>query len=104
MTILEKELEAKLVKGVKQMGGQCLKWTSPGTTGLPDRIILLPGGIIVFVEMKRPKNSKTAQLQWYWHRMLIKLGFDSYIASTEQSIQVVLNQLRDKLEKQEAKP
>ena len=104
MTILEKELEAKLVKGVKQMGGQCLKWTSPGTTGLPDRIILLPGGLIAFVEMKRPKNSKTAQLQTYWHRVLIKLGFKAYIASTEQSVQAVLNWLRDELDRQEAKP
>lgn len=75
MTMLEKELEAKLVKAIKARGGYCLKWTSPGTTGLPDRIILLPGGRVAFAELKRPKGSRVGGLQKYWGRVLTGMGF-----------------------------
>ena len=55
MTPLEKEIEAKLVDVVKRHGGMCLKWVCPGWAGVPDRIVLLPGGKVIFVELKRPK-------------------------------------------------
>ena len=90
MTALEKEVEAYLVKRVKDMGGQCLKWTSPGTTGLPDRIVLLPGGRVLFVELKRPKGSKVGKLQTYWKLVLQRLGFAHYIAYTKESIDFML--------------
>ena len=46
MPELEKVIERKLRDGVKKLGGgaQCLKFESPGTSGVPDRLILLPGG------------------------------------------------------------
>lgn len=50
----EKELEKKLKNFIKAEGGLCLKWVSPGFTGVPDRICLLPGGRVVFAELKRP--------------------------------------------------
>ena len=52
--MLEKDLENKLRAKVKSLGGMCLKWVSPGFTGVPDRICLLPGGRVVFAELKRP--------------------------------------------------
>lgn len=48
----ERTVEALLVKTVKAAGGLCLKWVSPGCVGVPDRIVLLPGGKAVFVEVK----------------------------------------------------
>ena len=51
--ILEKEIEAKLNALVAKHGGHCLKWVCPGWTGVPDRIILLPGGRIRFAELKQ---------------------------------------------------
>lgn len=45
MEVLERELEAKLVHAVRSRGGLCLKWISPGASGVPDRIVLLPGGL-----------------------------------------------------------
>ena len=42
----EKIIEEKLTKAVKQNGGVCWKFTSPGTAGVPDRIVLMPGGRI----------------------------------------------------------
>lgn len=90
MTILEKELERKLVKAVEAKGGQCLKWVSPGTTGLPDRIVLLPGGRVIFIEMKRPKGSKVGALQRYWAQRLYALGFTHWIVYTEADIEELM--------------
>lgn len=76
MTALEKEIEAKLVNLVKNHGGMCLKWVCPGWAGVPDRIVLLPGGRIMFVELKRPKGGKVSSRQIWWGEKLIALGFD----------------------------
>lgn len=50
----EETLEKKIKKYVEDRGGLFLKWVSPGYTGVPDRILLMPGGRISFVEVKRP--------------------------------------------------
>lgn len=51
--MFEKDIEKYLRKSIKQAGGECLKWVSPGTAGVPDRIVICPDGRIVFVELKR---------------------------------------------------
>lgn len=48
----ESQIERRLVQGVKAMGGKAYKFTSPGNSGVPDRIVVLPGGIILFAELK----------------------------------------------------
>lgn len=73
---LEKEIERKLKVIVEgRLGGRCLKWVCPGWRGVPDRIILLPGGRVHFVETKRPQGSKVAPMQTWWKRQLEGLGF-----------------------------
>lgn len=75
MNRLEKEIETKLRQTVEAAGGLCLKWVCPGWVGVPDRIVLLPGGRIVFVETKRPKGGKLSAMQKWWAKKLIDLGF-----------------------------
>lgn len=75
MTALEKEVERRLRKMVERHGGKCLKWTCPGWTGVPDRIVLMPGGRIYFVELKRPKGGKLSAMQRWWGDQLRRLGF-----------------------------
>lgn len=75
MQTLEKDIEKKLRKMVDRHGGLCLKWVCPGWAGVPDRIVLLPGGRCVFVELKRPKDGKLSKLQIWWERQLTRLGF-----------------------------
>lgn len=48
----EKQIELKLVEGVKALGGIAYKFVSPGNVGVPDRLVILPGGAVIFVELK----------------------------------------------------
>ncbi len=75
MTVLEKEIEKKLREMIKRHGGLCLKWICPGWLGVPDRICLLPGGAVVFVELKRPEGGRRSKMQEWWARTLSRLGF-----------------------------
>lgn len=73
---LEREIEAKLVDLIERYGGNCLKWVCPGWSGVPDRIALLPGGGVLFIETKRPKGGKFSKMQIWWERRLTGLGMD----------------------------
>ena len=75
--MLEKDVESKLIKPVKDMGGLCLKFVTPGFTGVPDRIILLPGAHILFVETKKP-GKKERPRQTLVQGILRRLGFKVY--------------------------
>jgi hypothetical protein len=76
--MLEKEIEQQYVNLIKAKGGIALKFVCPGFAGMPDRIILLPGGEMYFVEFKAP-GKKPRPLQLSRHRMLRKLGFKVYV-------------------------
>ena len=52
--MLEKDIESKLKNKVKKLGGRAYKFVSPGNSGIPDRLIILPGGKVGFAELKRP--------------------------------------------------
>ena len=75
MNTLEKEIEKKLVDVVRSHGGLCLKWVCPGWAGVPDRIILLPGGRVLFTELKRPQGGVISSRQKWWANKLSRLGF-----------------------------
>lgn len=93
--ILEKELEQKLVQRVTAAGGRCLKWVSPGASGVPDRIILLPGGRILFAELKRPKGSRVAPLQRWWAQALQSLGFRVHLVYTLDDLRALDDLLQE---------
>jgi hypothetical protein len=76
--MLEKQIEAKLRRDVKNSGGVALKFISPGTAGVPDRLILLPKGKLAFVELKAPGCS-LRPLQQKRKDQLEDLGFRVYI-------------------------
>lgn len=71
--MLEKHLEQQLKTAVEKHGGLCLKFTSPGTAGVPDRLIILPNNKIGFIELKRP-GQKPRPLQQHRITQLQNLG------------------------------
>ena len=89
MTPLEKDIEKALGRMVGRCGGLCLKWVCPGWAGVPDRIILLPGGRILFVELKRPQGGKVAQLQRWWAKKLAELGFTHLLVRSHEDVKAV---------------
>ncbi|WP_092639200.1 VRR-NUC domain-containing protein [Acetanaerobacterium elongatum] len=89
----EKAIEKKLVQAVKAAGGIAPKFTSPGFDGMPDRIILLPGGHMGFAEVKAP-GEKPRPLQLARHRILRGLGFRVYVLDDERQIGGILDEIR----------
>lgn len=89
----EKEVEKKLVREVKRRGGICPKWVSPGFDGVPDRIVLLPGKHLGFVELKAP-GQKPRPIQLARHRMLAVLGFVVYVVDEETQLGGVLDEIQ----------
>ena len=73
----ESIIEARLRKAVERAGGRCLKFVSPGHTGVPDRIILMPGGRVFFAETKAPGKTERAR-QEYVQRKLREMGFEVF--------------------------
>ena len=86
----EKTIEKKLVIAIKDMGGIAPKFISPGLDGMPDRIVLLPGGRMGFVEVKAP-GKVPRPLQEARHRMLRMLGFKVYVLDTVDQIGGILD-------------
>ncbi|UTG84518.1 VRR-NUC domain-containing protein [Bacillus paranthracis] len=81
----ESEVEGYLVKKIKQIGGLAPKWVSPGQRGIPDRIVVLPNGITLYVEMKAP-GKKLAPLQELWAKRLTKLGHKAYMIDSKEEV------------------
>jgi len=89
----EKAIENKLRKATKDMGGIALKFISPGMSGVPDRLILLPGKRLAFVEVKAPGETMRP-LQVKRKRQLEALGFSVYCIDHPDQIGGVLDEIR----------
>ena len=88
----EKQIEQKLVKATKDMGGIAPQLVSPGFDGMPDRIVLLPGGHMGFVEVKTPVE-KPRPLQLSRHGLLRWLGFKVYVLDGIEQIGGILDEI-----------
>ena len=89
----EKYIEQKLVTAVKAAGGIAPKFISPGLAGMPDRLVLLPGGKMAFVEVKA-YGMKPRPLQIKRHGMLRQLGFKVYVLDEQRRIGGILNEIQ----------
>ena len=88
----EKAIEQKLVSAVRRSGGIAPKLVSPGFDGMPDRMVLMPGGRIAFVEVKAP-GEKPRPLQLSRHRLLRRLGFRVYVLDEAEQIETILREI-----------
>lgn len=84
----ESEIEAHLVKSVKSKNGLCMKWTSPGNAGVPDRIVIVPGGKVYFVELKAEgKKENLSPLQRNFMNKLKNLNCDIRVIASFQEVE-----------------
>ena len=86
----EKKLEEKLVQAVKSRGGIAYKFTSPGRVGVPDRLVVLPGNKIGFVEVKKPGKGKLSKIQRKELKKLSALGCYCYVLDNPSDIERII--------------
>lgn len=91
-SVTEREIEAYLVKKVKAMGGIAYKFTSPGRTGVPDRIVVLPNGVLAFVEVKKSSGKLSAR-QISEIMLLQKLGHWVEVVFSKEQVDELMEAL-----------
>jgi hypothetical protein len=91
--LLEAKVEDALAEGVTALGGIAFKFKPFGVIGVPDRIVLLPGGVLIFVELKRPIGGVVKPWQSRMHEKLRNLGFRVEVLSTIQLVHRFLRTL-----------
>ena len=89
----EKDIEEYLRLGVKKQGGIAFKFTSPGNSGVPDRLIVMPENRIYFVELKSP-GGKTSPLQNRQISRLKDLGCRVLVVDSKESAERFLNDIQ----------
>jgi hypothetical protein len=90
--MFEREIEKALTTAAKKHGGLCLKFISPGMSGVPDRLVLIKGGKLIFAELKAP-GKKMRPIQIKRKRQLEELGFKVYCIDNKEQIGGVLDEI-----------
>ena len=85
----EKAIEEYLRNQVKALGGKAYKFVSPGNAGVPDRLVCLPGGKVVFIELKAP-GKKPTTLQLKKHLELLKLNQKVYVVDSKLEVDNII--------------
>ena len=88
----ESQIERRLVEGVKRLGGMCLKFVSPGTLGVPDRIVITAKGRIIFVELKT-ETGRLAKIQRYTIGEMQKRGADVRVVKGIDEVKELLAEI-----------
>ena len=89
----EATIEARLVREVRKLGGLCYKFTSPGNPGVPDRIVILPDGRTIYVELKTEIGRLAKVQQWQLEEMR-KRGADVRVLKGLDQVLEFLEEVR----------
>ncbi|MGN0493882.1 MAG: VRR-NUC domain-containing protein [Acutalibacteraceae bacterium] len=90
MVLEEKDIERRLKNKITALRGMCIKLELMSYTGMPDRLILLPGGYCCFVELKKP-GKKERKRQEYVQSLLRSLGFIVYSSvDTFEKVDIII--------------
>ena len=100
MTDLTREasVERSLRREVLRLGGRCDK-LAPTTEGLPDRLVMLPGGFLALVEVKRPKAGRLSPGQLAYHAHAERLGSPVYVVRNAEDVQNLIREAQSGLPK-----
>ncbi len=97
----ERDIEKKLVAGIKKLGGVAYKWTSPGQDGVPDRIVILPDGEVIFVELKQEEGRLSKLQRYQIDRLRLDLKQEVRILWSATDVDHFLAELKARLEAHE---
>ena len=86
----EASIEDYLREQTEALGGVCIKLSPVGLRGVPDRLMVLPGPRVVFVELKRPKGGVISALQHWWRKRLLALGCEHHFVKTRAEVDALL--------------
>lgn len=92
----ESDIERWLVRQVKDLGGFADKYTSPGNPGVPDRIIVMPGGRVIFVELKTEIGRLSGIQKWQRERYQ-KMGVDFRVVKGMEAARRLVEELKDEI-------
>ena len=92
--MLQREIEQKLTREIKRLGGLAYKFVSPGNSGVPDRLVILPGGRVIFAELKTDKGVLSGQQKRQIAR-LQKLGCDVRVIYGPEGLREFLQDVID---------
>lgn len=92
MVAKEASIEDHLKSSVDRLGGVCIKLSPVGLRGVPDRLVVLPGPRVVFVELKRPKGGVVSEHQRWWMRRLVALGCEHRFIKTRAEVAALLEE------------
>ena len=90
----ERDVEKWLRKEIEKMGGLAFKWTSPGNDGVSDRIVILPGGRVHFVELKTDGGEPRPLQVWQLER-LRHLGCNAEVIRGMDEAAAFIEEVRD---------
>lgn len=90
--MLERDLEKYFVSEIKKLGGLCYKFVSPGNSGVPDRIVVLPK-VVHFVELKT-KKGRLSPLQKRQIKKLNNLGQRTWVLYGFEDVEKYINILK----------
>lgn len=92
--MLEKDIENWLNKQVEKMGGLAFKFVSPGNPGVPDRIYILPDGMVWFVELKQ-QSGRVAGIQRWQRERLIRMGCRYRLVRGKEDARAFAGEIKD---------
>ena len=92
MPLLERDIERYLVRRTVEHGGVAYKWVSPGRVGVADRIVLLPGGVVWFVELKTAKG-RLSPWQKLFAADMRRMGMNYIVLRSKGEVDAYLSSL-----------
>jgi hypothetical protein len=92
--LLERDVEQYLRGQVEKLGGRCDKFNPDLNNGMPDRIVMLPGGVLIWVELKKDESADARRLQKMQHRKLRKLGQQVCVIHTKAQVDELISEYK----------
>lgn len=87
----ERDIEKRLARAVESLNGKCLKFVSPGTRGVPDRIVII-AGVVWFVELKTV-SGRCTPIQRHMQRRLMEVGAQVRVLHSKESVDAFIEEV-----------